>query len=58
MTAVDFASEEEFVLELALALERAGVHKLDGNRLISVGEGSAVDGAESALAKAVRGGEG
>lgn len=44
-------------MELALALERTGVHEFDGDVLI-VGEGTAVDGAEAALAEAVGGGEG
>ena len=38
-------------------MERTGVHGFDGEVLI-VGEGTTVDGAEAALAEAVRGEEG
>lgn len=44
-------------MELAFALERAGVHEFDCDLLV-VGECSAVHGAEASLAKAVRGGKG
>lgn len=58
MVGVEHGGEEELILELALALEGAGVHELDGDLLASLGEGSVEDGAEAALAEAAGWGEG
>lgn len=48
---MELGSEEELVVKLTLALERAGVHDLDGDgeRLERAGE----DGSEPSLAEAV-----
>lgn len=58
MAGIEHGGEEELVLELALALEGAGVHELDGDLLVGLGEGAEEDGAEAALAEAAGGGEG
>lgn len=55
---IQFSSKREFVLVLALALERANVHDFDGEVFARVFEGSAVDGAGAAVAEAAGGGEG
>lgn len=55
---VDLGTEGELVVELALALERAGgVHDLDGDVSRRASQGGAVDGAEAALAEEEGGGE-
>ncbi|PON69973.1 LOW QUALITY PROTEIN: hypothetical protein PanWU01x14_084370 [Parasponia andersonii] len=55
---VEHGGEEELVLELPLALERAGVHELDGDLLAGLGERAVEHGAEAALAEAAGCGEG
>lgn len=54
---VELGGQEELVLELALALERARVHDLDSDILAGVGESTEEDGAEAALAEAALRGE-
>lgn len=48
---VDKWGEGELVVEFALALERAGIHELNGGRERGWREGGAKDGAEAALAE-------
>lgn len=55
---IQFSSKREFVLVLALALERANVHDFDGEVFGRVFEGSAVHGAGAAVAEEAGGGEG
>lgn len=52
---VELGGEEELVVELALALEGAGVHGLDGDgHGRGAVEGAGENGAEAALAEALR----